>query len=147
MTGDALAAAFGPLVGAAWVRRDPETLLAYGTDALKQGRPADLVLIPADAHEIAAIARRCHELGVPLVVRGGGTGYTGGSVPTSGGVVVSLERLNRILEIDEENLLAVVEPNVVTGDLQQAVERVGLFYPPDPASLHRRFTVNRSTTI
>jgi glycolate oxidase len=72
---------------------------------------------------------------VPIVPRGGGTGYTGGAVPLSGGVVLSLERLDRILEIDEENLLAVVEPNVVTGVLQEAVERVGLFYPPDPASL------------
>ena len=72
---------------------------------------------------------------MPLVVRGAGTGYTGGAVPTHGGVVLSMERLNRILEIDEDNLLAVVEPDVITGDLQRAVERVGLFYPPDPASL------------
>jgi glycolate oxidase len=137
MTGDELAAVFAPIVGEAWVRRDPDALLAYGTDALQKGHPADLVLIPADAHEIAAIARRCHELGVPLVIRGAGTGYTGGAVPVQGGVVLSLERLHHILEIDEENLLAVVEPNVVTGDLQQAVERVGLFYPPDPASLNQ----------
>jgi glycolate oxidase len=72
---------------------------------------------------------------VPFVPRGGGTGYTGGAVPVRGGLVISLERMNRILEIDEDNLVAVVEPNVVTGDLQAAVERVGLFYPPDPASL------------
>ncbi len=72
---------------------------------------------------------------MPLVPRGAGSGYTGGSVPTRGGVVLSLERMNRILEIDEANLLAVVEPNVITGDLQDAVEKVGLFYPPDPASL------------
>jgi len=68
-------------------------------------------------------------------VRGAGTGYTGGAVPTRGGVVLSMARLNRILEIDELNLVAVVEPNVITGELQRAVERVGLFYPPDPASL------------
>jgi glycolate oxidase len=74
---------------------------------------------------------------VPLVVRGAGTGYTGGAVPTSGGVVLSMERLNRILEIDETNLLAVIEPCVITADLQRAVERVGLFYPPDPASLEK----------
>ena len=71
---------------------------------------------------------------MPLVVRGAGTGYTGGAVPTRGGVVVSMERLNRILEIDQTNLLAIVEPNVITADLQRAVEQVGLFYPPDPAS-------------
>jgi glycolate oxidase len=68
-------------------------------------------------------------------VRGAGTGYTGGAVPTRGGIVLSMARLNRILEIDEANLIAVVEPNVINGDLQRAVERVGLFYPPDPASL------------
>jgi glycolate oxidase len=74
---------------------------------------------------------------VPLVVRGAGTGYTGGAVPTRGGVLLSMERLNRILEIDELNLLAVVEPNVINGDLQRAVEKVGLFFPPDPASLNQ----------
>ena len=69
------------------------------------------------------------------MVRGAGTGYTGGAVPTSGGIVLSMARLNRILEIDELNLVAVVEPNVINGDLQRAVARLGLFYPPDPASL------------
>ena len=77
----------------------------------------------------------CAQHRVPFVPRGAGTGYTGGAVPMHGGVVISLERMNRILEIDEANLLAVVEPNVITGDLQDAVEKVGLFYPPDPASL------------
>ena len=90
---------------------------------------------PANTQEVAAIATLCNEHRVPLVPRGAGSGYTGGSVPTRGGVVLSLERMNRILEIDEANLLAIVEPNVITGDLQDAVEKVGLFYPPDPASL------------
>jgi glycolate oxidase len=123
------------VVGPEWIRDAPDERLAYGTDALKKGHPADLVVIPAGTREIAGIARLCTQHGVPLVVRGAGTGYTGGAVPTQGGVVLSLERLNRILEIDEQNLLAIVEPNVVTGDLQDAVERLGLFYPPDPASL------------
>jgi glycolate oxidase len=91
--------------------------------------------MPGDAAQVAAIAALCDAHLVPLVVRGAGTGYTGGAVPSRGGVVLSMERLNRIIEIDEVNLLAVVEPNVVTADLQRAVERVGLFYPPDPASL------------
>jgi glycolate oxidase len=86
---------------------------------------------------VQAIARVCHETRTPLVPRGGGTGYTGGAVPVHGGVVISMELMNRILEIDEGNLLAIVEPNVITGDLQDAVERVGLFYPPDPASLRQ----------
>jgi glycolate oxidase len=131
------ARAIEAIVGPAWIRSDAESRIAYGTDALNNGQSADLVALPATATEIAAIARRCGEYRVPLVVRGAGTGYTGGSVPTHGGLVISLERLNRILEIDELNLLAVVEPNVVTGELQDAVERLGLFYPPDPASLRQ----------
>ena len=113
----------------------PADLQCYGVDALGIGSLPDLVVIPGSTAEIAAIARVCHERRVPLVVRGAGTGYTGGAVPTQGGVVLSMERLNRILEIDERSLIAVVEPNVITGNLQRAVEQVGLFYPPDPASL------------
>jgi glycolate oxidase len=122
------------IVGPEFVRRDDASRLLYGTDALKQGRPADLVVLPAATAEISAIARLCHDMRVPLVVRGAGTGYTGGAVPVEGGVVVSVERLNRILQIDETNLLAIVQPAVVTGDLQDAVESRGLFYPPDPQS-------------
>ena len=122
-------------VGAEYVRADAASLAAYAADALGQAHLPDVVVTPSNANEISAIARLCNERRVPLVVRGAGTGYTGGAVPTCGGVVLSMERMNRILEIDELNLLAVVEPNVITGDLQRAVERVGLFYPPDPASL------------
>ena len=107
----------------------------YAADALGIGSTPDLVVTPGSTREISIVARLCNEHRVPLVVRGAGTGYTGGAVPTRGGIVLSMERLNRILEIDETNLLAVVEPNVITADLQRAVERVGLFYPPDPASL------------
>jgi glycolate oxidase len=122
-------------VGAESVREDESALAGYAADALGQGHLPDLVVLPKTTTEIARLARVCTEHGIPLVVRGAGTGYTGGAVPTRGGIVVSLERMNRILEIDEVNLLAVVEPNVINGDLQRAVERVGLFYPPDPASL------------
>ncbi|MEO8071336.1 MAG: FAD-binding protein, partial [Acidobacteriota bacterium] len=123
------------IVGDAFVYVDDESRRSYGTDALKRGALADVVVVPANAAEISAIARLCHEARTPLVPRGAGTGYSGGAVPVRGGVVLTLERLNHILEIDEANLLAIVEPNVITGDLQDAVERVGLFYPPDPASL------------
>jgi glycolate oxidase len=125
------------IVGPAHVRTDAASLIAYGTDALKRGRPADIVVLPGGTEEVAAVVRVCAERRLPIVPRGAGTGYTGGAVPTHGGVVLSLERLNRILEIDEANLVAVVQPNVVTGDLQDAVEKVGLFYPPDPASLRQ----------
>ena len=122
-------------VGEAYARTDAESLTTYGRDALQIGHPAELVLLPADTSQIAAIASLCNHHRVPLVVRGAGTGYTGGAVPVHGGVVVSMERLNRILTIDEANLLAVVQPHVITRTLQEAVEAKGLFYPPDPASL------------
>lgn len=124
-------------VGADWARTDPETCLRYGTDALLKGHPADIVVLPSDTDQVAAAMRLCHAHRVPLVVRGGGSGYTGGAVPVRGGVVLGMDRLNRILDIDADNLLAVVQPNVITGDLQDAVEARGLFYPPDPASLRQ----------
>jgi glycolate oxidase len=123
------------LLGEAHVRRDAESLTAAAADALAIGHPPDLVVLPGNTSEVADIVRLCATSRVPLVVRGAGTGYTGGAVPVSGGVVMSMERLNRILEIDETNLLAIVQPCVITGDLQGAVEKLGLFYPPDPASL------------
>src|SRR5215470_1012212 len=125
------------IVGDDFVRLDETSLRTYGVDALGKGHPPDVVVIPANTEEIASIARLCNSGRVPLVVRGAGTGFTGGAVPTCGGVLLSMERLNRILEIDEVNLLAVVEPNVINADLQNAVEKRGLFYPPDPASLNQ----------
>src|SRR6185295_8801884 len=124
------------IVGPEHVRSDDASLQTYGVDALGKGHPPDIVVIPARTEEVAEIARLCNAERVPLVVRGAGTGFTGGAVPTCGGVLLSMERFNRILEIDELNLLAVVEPNVINADLQRAVEQVGLFYPPDPASLN-----------
>jgi glycolate oxidase len=131
----ALAARFAAIVGDAWAYDDEPRRISYGTDALQQGHPADLVLVPGTTAEVAAIAAACHAHLVPLTVRGAGTGYTGGAVPVHGGVLLSMERFDRILDIDEGNHLAVVQPNVVTADLQHAVETRGLFYPPDPASL------------
>ena len=125
------------IVGDGYIRSDDVSLETYGVDALGKGHPPDIVVLPANTKQIAAIARLCNAERVPLVVRGAGTGFTGGAVPTCGGVLISMERLNRILEIDELNLLAVVEPNVINADLQRAVEKVGLFYPPDPASLNQ----------
>ena len=127
------------LVGADHVLTDASALETYGLDALKRtvGGPAELVVLPGSTAEVAGLARLCNRERVPLTPRGAGTGYSGGAVPVARGVVLSLERLNRIVEIDRPSLLAVVEPNVVTGDLQRAVEAVGLFYPPDPASLEQ----------
>jgi glycolate oxidase len=135
---DALISRLREIVGATHVATDEATLEAFSVDGLKRGgRRPDVVVRPGDTAEVAAVARLCHDEGVPLVPRGAGTGYSGGAVPRHAGVVVSMERFTRILEIDTGNLLAVVEPNVITGDLQAAVEQVGLFYPPDPASLDK----------
>src|SRR5215210_1779126 len=110
---DRIVANLRDIVGGEHVRSDDVSLQTYGVDALGKGHPPDVVVIPANTDQISAIARLCNAERVPLVVRGTGTGFTGGAVPTAGGVVLSMERLNRILEIDEENLLAVVEPNVI----------------------------------
>jgi glycolate oxidase len=124
------------IVGDGACRTDADTRALHGVDALKRGgHLPDLVVFPATTADVAGIVRACARHRAPMVPRGAGTGYTGGAVPVRGGVVISLARLDRILDIDEDNLLAVVEPNVVTGHLQRAVEAVGLFYPPDPASL------------
>ena len=129
--------ALGRIVGAENIREDPDTCRVYGADALKLDYAADVVVFPGSAADVSSVASFCSAERIALTPRGAGTGYTGGAVPLTGGVVLALERMNRILEIDEQNLVAVVEPNVVTGHLQERVERVGLFYPPDPASLNK----------
>jgi glycolate oxidase len=130
-------AAAAAIVGASHVLDQAADMEPYGADALGIGHPPDLVVLPQDVAAVSALMRLSREHRVPVVVRGAGTGYTGGAVPSAGGVVLCMERMNRIVEIDVENLLAVVEPAVITADLQRAVEAVGLFYPPDPASLER----------
>ncbi|HUU34016.1 MAG TPA: FAD-binding protein, partial [Vicinamibacterales bacterium] len=127
-------AALSAIVGESWVTTAVEALVVHAQDALCCGHRPDVMVTPGAVGEVADIARLCHDTGTPLVVRGAGTGYTGGAVPIRGGVVVAMARFNRILAIDEANLLAVVEPNVITRDLHRAVEARGLFYPPDPAS-------------
>jgi glycolate oxidase len=94
----------------------------------------DLVVTPKSTEEVAAILKLAHEHGIPVTPRGAGTGLSGGALPVHGGIVLSLEKMNRIMEIDEKNLCAVVQPGVITEEFQNAVEARGLFYPPDPAS-------------
>jgi glycolate oxidase len=96
--------------------------------------PPDIVVRPKSTEEIQAIVRLAESAGLPIVPRGGGTGLSGGALATRGGIVLSLDRMDRILEIDRENLFVVVQPGIITQHLQEAVEAVGLFYPPDPAS-------------
>ncbi len=117
------------------VRRDEDTLAAYARDESASGvYPPDAVVFPRSAGEVSAVFKACQAHGVPFTPCGARSGKSGGSLPLCGGVAVSLERMNRIRSICVEDLTAVVEPGVVTGDLLKAVEAQGLFYPPDPNS-------------
>lgn len=95
----------------------------------------EVVVKVGSTEEVAAILKLANKLRIPVTPRAGGQGLSGGSVPTSGGIVLSVERMNRILEIDHDNLMVTVEPGVITQDLHLAVEAEGLFYPPDPANM------------
>ncbi len=106
----------------------------YSYDATRLSFPPDVVVIPENEEDVQKIVKICYENGIPITPRGAGSGYTGGSIPVKGGVLISFEKMDKILWIDEDNSVAKVQPGVVTYKLQQAVEKRGLFYPPDPAS-------------
>ncbi len=114
----------------------PEELEDYGRDETPglYSLP-EAAARPATAREISALVKLARRFNFPLLARGGGTGVTGGAIPVRGGLVISLERMNRVVEIDEKNMMAVVEAGIITENFQRAVEAQGLFYPPDPASL------------
>lgn len=123
------------IVGKENVLTSFEERLCYGYDSTPAAFPPDLVVRPSSTEEIQKIIELANLYLFPVIPRGAGTGLSGGSVPIKGGVVLDLTRMDQILEIDEENLVAVVESGVVTARLQEEVEKRGLFYPPDPASL------------
>jgi glycolate oxidase len=130
-----LLAALRDVCGAANVLSDPETKESYGHDETEDlSFIPDVVVRPANAREISQILSLAGNHRVPVTPRAGGTGLSGGALPVHAGIVLSLERLNRILEIDSANLQAVAECGVITQKFQEAVEEQGLFYPPDPAS-------------
>jgi len=126
---------FETILGADNVFRDETDRAAYSYDAavLEPAVPA-VVLRPTSSELLGRVVALCNEHGLPLTVRGAGTNLSGGTIPKAGGVVVLTNALNRILEINEEDLYAVVEPGVVTAKFAAAVEARGLFYPPDPGS-------------
>ncbi len=94
----------------------------------------EVAVKPSTTAEISEIMKYCHDNDLPVTSRGGGTGLSGGALPVYGGVVLSTERMNKIIEIDRENLMATVQPGLITHELHQTVEAMGLFYPVDPAS-------------
>jgi glycolate oxidase len=132
---DTLLAELRSIVGDAHVLTAEEDLLAYGFDATwYESRPLAVVL-PAQTSEVCALHQIAARERLALTPRAMGSGLSGGAVPFGGSLVLGVMRMNRILEIDERNAVAIVEPGVVNADLQRAVEARGLFYPPDPSSL------------
>ncbi|WP_298434881.1 FAD-linked oxidase C-terminal domain-containing protein [Geobacter sp.] len=125
------------IVGPENTLSDRESLACYGYDSTPEheSRPGAVVL-PGSEEEICRIMALCHDAGVPVTPRGSGTNLSGGSLGRPEGVVVQTSRLNGIVEIDEENLTATVQPGVITSTLHKAVEARGLFYPPDPGSMN-----------
>ncbi|WP_084144793.1 FAD-binding oxidoreductase [Amycolatopsis jejuensis] len=133
MTADVLRARLGPAV----VQADPDVMAAYARDTMPlaaHGMPA-AVVFPDNTEAVQTIVRTCAELSVPIVTRGAGTGLTGAANAVDGCVVLVTTKLNRIVEIDPGNRLAVVQPGVINAELRNTVAEYGLFYPPDPSSL------------
>ncbi|NVN89996.1 MAG: FAD-binding protein [Desulfuromonadales bacterium] len=123
------------IVGKDNIATERQDLLCYSYDATQMEFIPEAVVHPANAEEVSAIMRLANRAGFPVFPRGAGSGFSGGSLPKAGGIVLVTTRMNRIVRIDTENLIAEVEPGLVTEQFQQAVEKRGLFYPPDPASL------------
>lgn len=127
--------AFREICGEAFVFADEESLKHYSHDETETlSFLPDIVIKPRTAGEISAIMKICNEHHIPVTPRGAGTGLSGGALPHLGGVLLSTERMNSIIQIDERNLQITTEPGVITEVLQDAVKAKGLFYPPDPSS-------------
>jgi glycolate oxidase len=123
------------VVGAEHVLADDEARALYGRDETEDfSFPPDVVVKPSTTQQVAEILKLANRHRVPVTPRGGGTGLSGGALPVYGGIVLSMERFKRIIDIDEKNFQAVVEPGVITQVFQEECEKRGLYYPPDPAS-------------
>jgi glycolate oxidase len=131
----ALRAALVEIVGAPHVLTAREDVIAYGFDGTWYDNTPPLVVLPGSTAEVAAIHRYAYDHHVAITPRAMGSGLSGGSIPLKGSIVLAVARMNAILDIDLVDRVAVVQPGVITADLQAAVERHGLFYPPDPSSL------------
>ena len=126
---------FSVIVGPENAFSDDETRSLYGRDETEDfSFPPEIVLKPATTSQVSQILRLANRCRIPVTPRGGGTGLSGGALPVSGGICLSMERFRQILEIDERNFQAIVEPGVITQLFQEELEHRGLFYPPDPAS-------------
>jgi glycolate oxidase len=118
------------------VSTNPEDLICYSFDACGLDTIPSAVIWPEKTEDAIRVMRYAFEGGIPVVPRGAGTGMTGGAVPMKGSIVLSLERMNRMIDLDSDNLNVLVEPGMINGRLQHEVEGQGFFYPPDPASMN-----------
>jgi len=126
---------FKKIVGDENIYNDKAHMIAYSYDATRERYEPDAVIFPRDEEDISKILKYCNDNQIIITPRGAGSGFTGGALPSNGGIILALEKhMNKILEIDIENMVAVVQPGVINMDLQRHVEELGLFYPPDPAS-------------
>jgi glycolate oxidase len=122
------------LVGAKNVSTETTDKITHSYDATQEQYLPDVVVYASSVQEVSQVVKLANRLKIPVIPRGAGSGFTGGTLPTQGGIVLVLSQMDKILDIDTENLTAEVEPGVVTAELQRQVEKKGLFYPPDPAS-------------
>src|SRR5258708_3467680 len=122
------------LLGARYVLHTPYDLMLYEYDASIERSTPDIVVLPASTEEVAAIVKIAARHHVPVVPRGAGTGLSGGAIPVYGGIVIAFARMNAILEIDYDNLRAVVQPGLVNLHLSNALNPAGFYYVPDPSS-------------
>ena len=123
------------IVGARRVLASAVDLIAYSYDGTFGQHLPDAVVLPETTEEVSRIVRIASQHCVPIVPRGMSSGLAGGAIPTRGGIVLATTRMNRVLEIDEQDMVACVQAGVVTAEFQSAVEKLGLYYPPDPASI------------
>ncbi|OGC83631.1 MAG: hypothetical protein A2W07_04275 [candidate division Zixibacteria bacterium RBG_16_43_9] len=123
------------ILGAKNVLSTYEERLTYSYDATNTSFMPDAVVIPQNIEQVVQVMKYASANKIPIVSRGAGSGYTGGSLPVKGGIVVSFEQMNKILSVNKEKMYAVVEPGVVTQNFFDEMEKFGLFYPPDPSSL------------
>jgi len=122
------------LVGPQYIMSELEDRICYSFDATFIDSLPDVVVRPGSRDEVIKIVKLAYQYKVPVVSRGAATGLSGGAVPVKGGIVLELTRLNHIIDIDVVNQRATLEPGVITQDFLNAVNKAGLFYPPDPAS-------------
>ena len=127
------------IVGDNNVAVDPERVEPYGADAVKEKFPPEAVVFPETTSHVVEILKLANEYLFPVTARGGGVGYTGGAVPVDGGIVVGTDRMNRIIEINVDDLYAICQPGIRTIELQEAVLEEGLMFAPDPASYKDSF--------